>query len=95
MTAVLAELLRDHAWLRDAALEVCAVGSTALCEACRRQGLPLPPEPYDVDLSWRPSPDEGAALLAERGIEVTATEGAIGRGTLGAKLGRLLPPREG
>lgn len=79
-------LIRAHPWLKDASLEVCAVGSRALLEACRRNGLPTPPEPVDLDLSWRLDPPRGIRFLADHGLDARSTEGALGRGTLGTEL---------
>ena len=69
-------------WMRDPGLEACLVGSAALFLACGERGLPPPPEPHDLDLAWRPDPDEGARILTGKGFEVSATEGGLGRGTL-------------
>ncbi len=71
-------------FLRDPDLEASIVGSTALWEACRREGLMLPPRPKDLDIAWKLGTDEGRRLLEERGVQVTATPGNLDRGTLGA-----------
>ncbi len=71
-------------FLRDPDLESSLVGSTALWEACRREGLALPPTPKDLDVAWRLDTEAGRKLLQARGIEVTATQGNLDRGTLGA-----------
>lgn len=71
-------------FLRDPGLEASLVGSTALYEACRREGLSLPPAPRDLDVAWKLDLEQGRRLLEERGIEVSATQGNLDRGTLGA-----------
>lgn len=78
--------LEPHRWLLDPRLEVCVVGSRALFEGCRRAGLPLPPEPVDLDLSWRLEPKKGREFLTDLGLEVTATQGNEDRGTLAIQL---------
>ena len=83
------QLLADHGWLGDPELEVCIVGSRALAEACDRAGLPGPPAPADLDLAWRPDAESGVARLGALGIEASQTSGALGRGTLGIRLGRM------
>jgi tRNA nucleotidyltransferase/poly(A) polymerase len=73
-------------WLDQERLEVCVVGSQALAEACRREGVPGPEVKLDLDLAWRLDVAEGKQLFAEHGIEVTTTPNTEARGTLGAKI---------
>jgi len=80
------ELLRAAApWLFAPELGACIVGSAALAEACRRAGFDGP-RVGDVDLAWLPDVEQGAALLAERGVLIPTTGHNRARGTLAAKL---------
>ncbi len=82
----LPDFLKSHDWLLDERLEVCIVGSRALFEGCRRAELPIPPEPDDLDLSWRLELGKGREFLTDLGLEVTATQGNEDRGTLAVEL---------
>lgn len=81
-------LLRDLPWLREPALEVCVVGSSALAVACARQDLPRPPAAHDLDLAWRLTLEEGRTYLAAKGLEIGQTSGAEDRGTLAFRFAR-------
>lgn len=83
---VRAAIDRHAAWLLDPSLEVCVVGSAALAEACSRYGLDAP-RVGDVDLAWRPTTSEGAALLERHGVALPITAGSRERGTLAFRLG--------
>jgi len=80
------EILDVCPWLDQERLEVCIVGSQALAEACRREGIAGPEVRLDLDLAWRLGVAEGRELLAEHGIEVATTTGSEARGTLGARI---------
>ena len=65
---------------------MCAVGSVALREACRRAGVEGP-RANDLDLSWVLDPEAGTALLEEKGVLHPTTDANRDRGTLAMKLG--------
>jgi tRNA nucleotidyltransferase (CCA-adding enzyme) len=80
-------LLEEHApWLLDPDLGLCAVGSVALAEACRRVGVAAP-EANDLDLSWALDPEAGTALLEDKGVLQPTTDANRDRGTLALRLG--------
>jgi len=64
---------------------VCAVGSVALREACRRAGAEGP-QAKDLDLSWALDLKTGAALLEKHGVLHPTTDANRDRGTLAMKL---------
>jgi tRNA nucleotidyltransferase/poly(A) polymerase len=79
--------VREHAaWLAAPELGACVVGSQALAVACRAAGVAAPSS-NDLDLAWALNPEEGRALLEQRGCFVPTTDGNVARGTLAAKLG--------
>lgn len=81
------QLITRYPWLSKDELELCFVGSVALYEACLRNGLPLPPEPRDLDLAWKLDPAAGRSFLGSLGISAEGSRGTEARGTIGAKLG--------
>ncbi|MEC8651926.1 MAG: hypothetical protein VXY92_05130, partial [Planctomycetota bacterium] len=79
--------VREHAaWLAAPELGACVVGSQALAVACRAANVDAPSS-NDLDLAWALNPEEGRALLEQRGCFVPTTDGNVARGTLAAKLG--------
>lgn len=62
------------------------MGSAALQEACRRNGIEGP-APDDLDLSWALGVDEGQALLERHGIYQPTTDHNRARGTLAFRHG--------
>ena len=75
--------LSQHAsWLLDPRLATCAVGTTALAEACRRNNVADVPHPADLDLSWALDVQRGRELLAQHGMLRQTTDGSQERGTL-------------
>ena len=65
---------------------MCAVGSVALAEACRRAGV-AGPQANDLDLSWALDPEAGTALLENKGVLQPMTDANRDRGTLALRLG--------
>ena len=80
------EVLAAAPWLADPGLGTFVVGSAALADACRRQGVPGPLT-ADVDLAWLLTPDAAHALLQSRGALIPTTEGNLQRGTVAARIG--------
>ncbi len=85
-TDLLVTLRRDAPWLFAVDLCVCMVGSTALAEACRREGL-IGPRAADVDFAWRPGVVEGESILRAHDVFCETTAQNRMRGTLALKLG--------
>ena len=85
VTPDLSTLRAAAPWLWEPSLQTCIVGSAALAEACRREGV-AGPTPGDLDLSWALDLEAGKALLEQHDCFVATTEANQGRGTLAAKL---------
>ena len=81
------ELIRTRApWLLAPELSTCAVGSTALAEACRRAHV-SGPNAADLDLAWALDVEKGTELLQAHGVFVPTTAASRARGTVALRIG--------